>query len=168
MNETTDLLFSSFPDSAKVWIFSASCELSNLQEEQLISELQKFLVSWNAHGEALSADCKLLRGRFLIISAEEDAVKASGCSIDGLFRTVKSIGEQLDCHLSVSSEIYFLDGSKVIALTHDKFQQEVNQGRISESTIVFNNAVQTLGDIRSGSWQTAFKNSWHAKRFPLN
>ena len=168
MNQTTDQLFSSYPDSSKVWIFSSSTKLTNEQEEQIAREVQDFLVSWKAHGDPLQASCKLLHGHFLIVSADEAAIKASGCSIDGLFRTVKRIGEKLSCDLSIGSDIYFLDGLEVASMKADEFEREIKQGRVTEATTVFNNAVQTLGDIRAGAWQTAFKNSWHAKRFPLD
>jgi hypothetical protein len=38
---------------------------------------------------------------------------------------------------------------------------------VSEDTVVFDNTVATVGDLRAGKWERPFRDAWHAKAFPL-
>ena len=45
-----------------------------------------------------------------------------------------------------------------------KFQDLISSNKVSESTIVFNNLVENLGQMRS-DWETTASNSWHKQLF---
>jgi hypothetical protein len=38
---------------------------------------------------------------------------------------------------------------------------------VGEDTVVFDNTVATVGDLRAGKWERPFRDAWHAKAFPL-
>jgi hypothetical protein len=39
-------------------------------------------------------------------------------------------------------------------------------GAVDGGTVVFDNTVATVGDLRAGRWETEMRNAWHAKAFP--
>jgi hypothetical protein len=52
------------------------------------------------------------------------------------------------------------DNNSVEVLPMFDFQKEMDKGRINAKTIVFNNLLETLGELRS-SWEVELENSWH-------
>ena len=52
------------------------------------------------------------------------------------------------------------DGS-VNCVDRSAFRDHVARGEVTEKTIVFDNTVQTLGQLRNGNWQKPMRESWH-------
>ncbi len=78
-------------DSARIWVYGADRNLVAGAEKTLLSEVDNYLTTWTAHGVPLSAARHCSEHRFLMIAVDQDRAGASGCSIDGLFRTLKSL-----------------------------------------------------------------------------
>jgi hypothetical protein len=43
----------------------------------------------------------------------------------------------------------------------------VEREEVGEETMVFDNTARTVGALRAGEWERPFRESWHAKAFPL-
>jgi hypothetical protein len=145
-------------DSARVWIFGASEELSSCSVEAISQEAQRFLATWSSHGSALRAAAEIQDGTLLIVALEEGA-DASGCSVDKLFRFAQQR------RLLDSGRIYYRQGSAIRSATRDEFRKLVDHGQINDDTVVIDTTVEHLGDIRHGTWQRRFADSWHATTF---
>lgn len=89
------MLFPNYPESARVWIYCADRFLNGTEESYLQEQLTHFLKQWNAHGTELFAEGTVLHHAFVVIVADEDKVKASGCSIDSSVRFMKELGKEL-------------------------------------------------------------------------
>jgi len=48
-----------------------------------------------------------------------------------------------------------------------EFRRMAQEGQVGEDTVVFDNTVATVGDLRAGRWERPFRDAWHAKAFPL-
>jgi hypothetical protein len=88
-------MFEQFPDNARVWVYQADRKFTVDEKAYLNSQLAFFVEDWSAHGAKLLADARLIGDYFLVFAVDESQAKASGCSIDGSVRFIKSIGEQL-------------------------------------------------------------------------
>jgi hypothetical protein len=87
--------FSGYSPASKLWIFQASAPLQSHQVA-IEARLQPFIQSWLSHGAVVQGSYLLVADRFLLIAADEAAGSVSGCSTDGLMRTVKALGSELD------------------------------------------------------------------------
>ena len=156
------------PDDSRTWVFGADHTLSEKQSQELISEVDRFLVSWNAHGAPLSVGRDLKYGRFLTVAVDQSTAGASGCSIDGLFRTLKSLEPKLGASLVTSGLIFYCDETgEVRSVDREEFAALGAQGRISARTRVFDPTVTSLGEWRA-RFQLDLKDSWHAKLIKQN
>src|SRR5437868_14075777 len=83
--------FEELPDNARVWVYGADRRVDGNAGKTLLNEVDNYLTNWKAHGMPLTAARDWRENRFLTIAVDQNQAGASGCSIDGLFRTLKSL-----------------------------------------------------------------------------
>ena len=76
--------------------------------------LAEFVSRWAAHGKKLSAQGDILLDRFVVLSIDESAVGASGCSIDSSVHFLKELGKQLSVDLFNRMKLYVLQGEEIL------------------------------------------------------
>lgn len=154
--------FETLPDSARVWVYGSEPALSGKSAETMLGEVDSFLGQWKAHGVPLHSARNWEDDRFLTIAVDQEQEGASGCSIDGLFRTLKSLEARVGGQIVTSGLVYYRarDG-KINAVSRDEFTRLSESGEIDKNTEVFDLSVTTLGE-----WKSRFKSrasdSWHA------
>lgn len=157
--------FESLPDNARVWVFGSSKPLSETESAQLLSRVDAFLAEWKAHGEPLAAGRTFSSDRFLTIAADQDSAHASGCSIDGLFRSLKELEMQMGTSLLDRTLVYYADDARVHSVHRDEFSELAAKGGVGPDTTVFDTTVTTLGEWRA-RFHSRAADSWHAGLFP--
>ena len=151
------------PDNARAWVFSADKTIKAPASDTLLREVDGFLSQWHAHGSPLTVGRDWKYGRFLTVVVDQSTAGASGCSIDGLFRTLKGLEPKLGASLVTSGLIFFRDENGAIqSVDRDEFTALGAEGKIAPGTRVFDPTVTTLGE-----WKARFElnaeDSWHAK-----
>ena len=87
---------------------------------------------------------------------------ASGCSIDGLFRTLKALEPKLGASLVTSGLVFYRDPSGAIqSVDRERFSALGAEGKIGLDTPVFDPTVTTLGEWRA-RFELDAARSWHA------
>ena len=154
------------PDEARLWIFGASRPISEQQVAPLVSSTESFLEGWAAHGQALAAAFDWRYDRFLLVAVDEDRTAPSGCSIDALTDHVKHLETELDVSLLDGGAVWFRDATGIRRVDRREFREMAARGEVDGATIVFDLAVQRLGDVHTGGWELPAASSWHARLLP--
>ncbi len=81
---------------ARLWVFVGDRSMSETEISWLNESLTQFVSSWQTHGKSLDAVGFVLLDTAIVIVANENAVKASGCSMDKINHFVKEAGSQLN------------------------------------------------------------------------
>jgi hypothetical protein len=158
--------FSDMPDSARVWVFASPQSVPAAEAARLASSVQRFVSGWLAHGRPVHGAMDWRYDRFLIVAADEVASGVSGCSIDSLFRTLGAVSDEMGVTLLDASLVWYRDASgNIQAVSRPDFRRMAAEGRVTDSTVVFDNTVATVGDLRSGGWERPAEESWHGKAF---
>ena len=155
--------FSDLPPSARVWVFAAERPVTGAAAERLLAEVDEFLARWAAHGAPLTSAREWRDDRFLTIGVDQSTAGASGCSIDGLFRTLRSLEPVLGTTLVAGGRVYYRDVSgEVRTASRDEFSELASRGAVTRATRVFDPTVPTRGawDAR---FETVAGESWHAQ-----
>jgi hypothetical protein len=154
--------FEKLPDSARVWVYGADRDLDKAAEVTLLGEVDNYLTKWTAHGTPLSAARDWRWGRFLTIAVDQAQAGASGCSIDGLFRALKSLEQRLGASIVTSGLIFFRgkDG-EIRSVSRDEFGELGASGEVDAETEVFDLSVTTLGEWRA-RFASRAGSSWHS------
>jgi hypothetical protein len=156
------------PDSARTWVFGADRDLDESVTDLLLREVDRFIAQWHAHGAPLTAARDWKHGRFLTVAVDQSTAGASGCSIDGLFRALKSLEPRLGASLVTSGLLFFRDPrGRIESVDREQFAELSAKGTIGPDTRVFDPTVTTLGE-----WRARFElnagESWHAKLLEKN
>jgi len=153
--------FDSLPDDARTWVFGSDKPLNEQETKLLLAGVDQFLADWQAHGEPLTAARNFSDNRFLTVAVDQNTAYASGCSIDGLFRSLKDIERQIGTSLLDSTRVYYEDGSGIRSVSRTEFSRRGVKGKITGETTVYDPTVTTLGEWR-GRFRSTAANSWHA------
>lgn len=156
--------FENIPDDARIWIYQADRKLTDTEEQQIVNAGQIFFKDWAAHGAPLKSSFKVFHNQFLVISADESFNKASGCSIDSSVAFVKQLEQQLGINFFDRTKIAFIFNDEVFIETLNNLKTSVADGKITESTLTFNNLVSSKGEFES-SWIVPAKSTWLNKYF---
>ena len=156
--------FTSLPDSARVWVFASDHELTGAAADTLLAAVDQFLSEWKAHGSPLRCAREWRDDRFLAIGVDVDAENASGCSIDGLFRTLQQLERTIGSRLVGGGRVFYRVGSEILAATRDEFIDGIKRGEVRGETPVFDTSLTAAKAWRTGFEQPA-ESGWTAPYF---
>jgi hypothetical protein len=155
--------FAALPDDARVWVFAAAAPVTGEGEVALLAHVDRFLASWAAHGVPLRCARDWRDQRFLAVGVDQSVVGASGCSIDGMFRTLRTLEPTLGTSLLGGGRVFWrAAGGTVATAERFEFGERAAREGVGAATPVFDTTVTTAGD-----WRTRFERplgeSWHAQ-----
>ena len=124
------------------------------------ARVDAFLDSWAAHGVPLRCAREWRDDRFLAVGVDQSLEGASGCSIDGLFRTLKTLEPTLGTTLLGGGRVYWraADGAVQMA-DRERFAR---QAGADAALPVFDTTVTAAGDWRE-RFERPLAESWHAQ-----
>src|SRR5438045_4000531 len=140
--------FDSLPGSARVWIFASDPELADARADTLLAEVDRFLSDWKAHGVPLRCARDWRDGRFLAVGVDVSEENASGCSIDGLFRTLQQLERAIGSRLVGGGRVFYRTRAGIETATRDEFAERVREGAVARETPVFDTSLTGAGDWR--------------------
>lgn len=157
--------FELLPDESRVWIFGSDRRLEQSDASRLLKEVDRFLAEWKAHGAPLTCARDWRDGALLTIGVDTTQENASGCSIDGLFRTLQGLERSLDTHLVGGGRVFYRDDSgSVHCIARDRLPDLAASGAISEATIVFDTGLTDAGQWRE-RFESPARNTWIGELF---
>ena len=158
--------FESRPDMARVWVFGSQQPLDEPATRLLLGEVDGFLARWQAHGSPLTVGRDFREQRLLTVAVDQSTAGASGCSIDGLFRTLRGLETAIGTTLVGGGRIYYRDdGGIVQSVSHAEFAQLAAGGVVGAATPVFDTTVETLSAWHD-HFETTVGRSWHSRLVP--
>lgn len=160
--------FDALPPDARLWIFAADRRLSDDERDRLLSSVDAFLDQWKAHGHPLTVAREFRYDRFLLVGVDEASAGASGCSIDAMVRTLGELERALSVQLLDHGPVLFRRGDAIERLPRPDFAALARKGEVSSDTVVFDNTLTRVGELREGRWETPARAAWHARAFGLN
>jgi hypothetical protein len=154
--------YNTLPDSSRVWVYQSNRPFSDKEIDFIGEQAKEFINAWTRHGDDLKGSFTIKYKQFIVLAVDESFANVSGCSIDSSVRFVKKIEEALHIDLTNKLNISFKDGENVNIVSLSDFQNYSKEGKITSDTIVFNNMVQTKGEVEN-KWEVPAKESWHAR-----
>ena len=150
------------PNSSRTWVFGSDRDLDKGASDLLLNEVDRFLSQWHAHGSPLTAARDWKYDRFLTVAVDQSTAGASGCSIDGLFRSLKAMEPRLGASLVTSGLVFYRDSKGAIqSVDRERFTALSGEGKIKPNTRVFDPTVTTLREWRA-RFELDAAQSWHA------
>lgn len=151
-------------DRSRVWVYASNRAFTADEESQILTKGVDFVNGWQVHGKDLHAGMTVLYHQFLVFSVDEQVAGASGCSIDSSVKFVRETESTFNVELLNKLNITYHGKNNIAMLPLSEFQEEISKGNITPETIVFNNLVETLGELRT-QWEVPARESWHNQLF---
>ena len=154
--------YQSMPDSSRVWVYQSNRILSDIEVSEINKMAQHFLPGWDAHGAPLSSTIDVHHQLFIVIVVDELVTKISGCAIDKSVAFIKRLEQQLNILFFERMNVAYQKDNMIETCTIQEFQTLINEGKVDDQTLVFNNLVSTKKEFES-SWQIPLFKSWHKR-----
>ena len=155
-----------FPGSSRIWIFGAERELDPEEAGVLLEAVDDFISGWAAHGAPLRAGRAWCYGRFLIVGADTRATSPSGCSIDALVRVLRDIEGRLETRFLGNEAVWYRDvRGRIRKASRPEFRALAGSGTVTPASVVFDNSITDLAQLRNGRWEGPAGERWHAAFF---
>lgn len=158
--------FDTLPASARIWVYQAQRNFSDSEAVTIAQSLKEFCDNWAAHGHALKCSFALVYNRFLVLAADANYHAPSGCAIDSSVGTLRALGSQLNIDFFDRLQIGYFDGALPLFVNTTTFKELVAKGTVNGSTSVFNNLIETVGDMQN-KWITPAAGTYLAKYLPV-
>ena len=157
--------FEQLPDHARLWIYQADRKFSVAEEEAIDGEMRVFCEQWVAHGNPLKTSFTIDRSQFLILGVDEGAAGASGCSIDGSVRLLKSLQERMGIDFLSRSKVPFLIDGNVKLIPVREMKEAFASGILGPATPTFHLLAATKG-VWKENWIMLAEKTWLAQYLP--
>ena len=102
--------FDNIPGHARLWIYQGNRRFTEAEKEQLHSGLTALCEKWSAHDMPLHTSYTIQFDQFVILAVDEQVNGASGCSIDGSVRYLKSLQSQFGLDFFDRTRVAFRQG----------------------------------------------------------
>ena len=144
--------FETLPDSSRIWVYGSDKPIEPDRERMMLDAVDDFLGRWAAHGAPLHSARRWDDGRFLTIAVDSTQENASGCSIDGLFRTLRVLEHEIGVRMLGGGRVFYRANDSTEVASRDDFADLAAKGTITRSTPVFDTSLTTAVD-----WRTKFE-----------
>jgi hypothetical protein len=137
-------------------------------EQRLLQVVDEFLEQWAAHGAPLTSGREIREHRFLTIGVDQSDTAASGCSIDGLYRSLRALQNELGLSLLSGGLVFYRDANGAVqCVSRDEFSELATRGEIDAETQVFDTSVTSVSE-----WFDRFEapagRAWHRALLPTS
>jgi hypothetical protein len=154
--------YQSMPDSSRVWVYQSNRILNDAEVSEINKMAQHFVPSWDAHGAILSSSITVHHHLFIVILVDEQVTQISGCAIDKSVAFIKRVEQQLNIHFFDRMNVAYQKDNMIETCTMHEFQTLLNEGKVDDQTLVFNNLVSTKKEFDT-NWKIPLQKSWHKR-----
>ena len=152
--------FEAIPDSARVWVFGSDRPITGDAATALLKGVDEYLVDWKAHGAPLTVSREWAFDRFLVVAVDQSTAGATGCSIDGLFRTLQQLEKSVGANLVAGGRVFYRDNTGTVqSVSRNEIESLASSGVITKDTVVFDTTISDLGTWRA-CFERRAKETW--------
>lgn len=155
--------FQELPNNATLKIFHSNRKLTDSEINSVLEEFDNFAKNWQAHGANLFSSREMRYNQFLLVGVDESKVRLSGCSRDSLVHAVEAIERKFGLTFLDSPQVVYRKDDEIKCSERFDFKEMAKEGLVNSETIVFNNIIETIGDLEK--WEVPMQDSWHARAF---
>src|SRR5688572_9426396 len=121
----------------RAWTFVISKTLNTEQLASLKAAGKEFVSGWTAHDVQLTGSFDIYKDRIVVVTVNEDAHAASGCSIDKLTRFIRETEQQLQVQLMNRLLVAYSDNDDNIRVNSAaEIKEKLSKGEITPETPV--------------------------------
>lgn len=151
--------FNQLPPDARVWIYQSGRQFTSAETGEINHLIEQFIDGWDSHGMKVTAYGAVYHNRFVVMMADENAVKTGGCSIDKSVHFIRELEQRYRVSLLNRSEVAYRKDNEIHTAPLNALPGLLEKGEISETTVIFNNLAGTKSAFEK-EWEVPIGRSW--------
>lgn len=152
----------SMPAHARLWVYKSAAAFTPEQRKTINDAAAAFVGGWTSHANAMDAWAGTYLDHFLLISVDQEHAAASGCGIDKSVRFVQDIEHATGLRLTDRMVQLFETPAGIRSVRVDQLPGLLADGTLSANTIVLDDLVTTVGDLRT-RFRAPLADTWLAR-----
>ncbi|MFN5621843.1 MAG: hypothetical protein ACK478_11105 [Flavobacteriales bacterium] len=148
------------PPHSRVWVYQASCFLTQGQEDEIKKSLAAFLSDWTSHGASMDAAGAVYHHRVVVIAADEQQAAASGCGIDKSVHFMQGLGQEMGVDFFQRTTVVYQEAAQWKEAPMHQFWALRKAGVVGDETPILDTTVRSLGELQN-ALVVPFGRSWH-------
>ena len=161
------MLNNTLPDSSRIWIYQSNRSFTEQETKLLQNIFDEFVAGWTAHSKQLIAAMEIVYNRFIVVTLDESAAEATGCSIDKSVHLLKQVEKELGVELFDRQRVAYRKGNEILDFHATELEKLITNDTIHQDTIIFNNVLATKGELLT-NWEMPLKNTWVSNFIAVN
>lgn len=161
------MLNNTLPDSSRIWIYQSNRNFTQHEANLLQNIFNEFVAGWTAHSKKLIAAMEVVHNRFIIVTLDESAAEATGCSIDKSVHLLKQVEKELDINLFDRQRVAYRSGNEILDFHATELEKLITNDTVTPDTLIFNNVLATKGDLLN-NWEKPLKDTWVSNFIAVN
>jgi hypothetical protein len=149
----------------RVWIYQSDKEFNPEQVKTFTQLAEVFQQNWESHGKPVNGAMELFHNRFVVVFVDEQDEQSCGRSVDASVRFIKELEQELGVTLLDRMLVAYRNGDKIVSCTLAQFERLIEEGKVKEDTLVFNNTIHTIKEFTT-AWEVPLIKSWHSRLLP--
>ena len=154
--------FNTLPEESRIWIYQANRSFTDQEITEIKEKLDVFINNWTAHGSDLNSGYEIKYKRFIIIGLNQNLNQATGCSIDASVHFIQQLEKDYNVDLMDKMNVSYKQGDYIAYKSLTDFKQMAKDKAVSKNTIVFNNLVTNIAELKE-NWEVPASESWHSR-----
>ena len=156
-----------YPDNAKAWVYQSNRHFDKDEIDYLKVQLDDFVSDWESHGQSLKGTTEIFYNLFVVFFVDEQGDNMCGRAQDASVNLMKRLEEELEVtFLDRMVQSYKKGEEEVVVVRMADYETLLEDNKIDENTIVFNNMITTKFDF-DHHWEVPMKESWHNQLIAL-
>jgi len=152
------MILPALPDHARLWLLAV--------EARLRGGLAEILAQWRHKGQVYQAEGLQLEPQLIAVAEPNLATQPSGCAIDGMWRKVRRLLEQLGLEpVDPAASILVRSGGRLTAIPKGDIQARLMDGTLTADTPLLDLSLYSLGDLRAGRLEAPLASTWVGRKF---
>ncbi len=158
--------FNNLSPQSRLWIWVSSRPIAHEEQRDLSTALDSFLATWSSHERPVRGAWDIQDNRVLLIAGEISGGDISGCGIDKSVHLLETVASKHGFEWLPGLDVVFrrTPKSPLESLSRAAFREAAGSGRIGTEAVVVDRTIGTVGELRSGSLESAAAESW-ARQF---
>ena len=151
------------PEDAKVWVHQADRALTQDELREISHILENFVDNWKSHQKEVAAYASIYYRRFIVFMADEHKCHVGGCSISDTITLLEELQKEFGINFLDRMNVgYKITNEMVGSFPFNQLNEMLENGKINDNTIIFNNTVSNKKDFES-KWEVSLKDSPYAR-----
>ncbi len=153
-----------YSNESSVWIYQTTQALTIEQQRGIQQQIDAFTAHWLSHKQPVKAWGTIFFDHFMVLMADENVTKVSGCSKDSMMRFIQSLESAYHITLLDRMPLAFLLNNQITFITLNALPEKIVLNWLDAETLYFDNTIHQKHQLLN-KWIVKIQDSWLKQQF---